>query len=74
MKTDKADSQDLVRAQKTDFVVPFFPQILECPNACFPHIWRRCFVEQYEDIWVKASGSTLWVAEKYALIGTRITF
>ena len=32
------------------------------------------FLEQYEDVWVKASGSTLRVAEKYGLIGTRIKF
>ena len=31
-------------------------------------------LEQYEDAWVKASGSTLRVAEKYALIWTRIKF
>ena len=29
-------------------------------------------LEQYEDVWVKASGSTLRAAEKYALIATRI--
>ena len=29
-------------------------------------------LEQYEDVWVKVSGSTLRAAEKYALIATRI--
>ena len=29
-------------------------------------------LEQCEDVWVKASGSTLRAAEKYALIDTRI--
>ena len=29
-------------------------------------------LEQYEAVWVKASGSTLRAAEKYALIATRI--
>ena len=29
-------------------------------------------LEQYEDIWVKANGSTLRAAEKYALIDTQI--
>ena len=31
-------------------------------------------LKQYEDVWVKASGSTLRVAEKYAVIGTRMKF
>ena len=31
-------------------------------------------LEQYEDVWMKASGSTLRMAKKYALIGTRIKF
>ena len=31
-------------------------------------------LEQYEDDWMKASGSTLRVVKKYALIGTRIKF
>ena len=31
-------------------------------------------LEKHEDVWVMASGSTLRVAEKYALIGSRIKF
>ena len=72
MKTDKPILK-ISFARERLTLCSFFSQILECPNACFPHIWK-CFVSQNEDVWVKASGSTLRVAEKYALIGTRITF
>ena len=54
-------------------MVPFFPNFRMSPHLFSPDM-EPMLLEQYEDVWVKASGSTLRVAEKYALIGTRIKF
>ena len=42
------------------------------PPRLFSPDMELMLLEQYEDVRVKASGSTLRVAEKYALIGTEI--
>ena len=51
----------------------FFPNFRMSPRLFSPDM-EPMLLEQYEDVWVKAGGSTLRVAEKYALIGTRIKF
>ena len=54
-------------------MVPFFSNFRMSPRWFSPDM-ELMLLEQYADVWVKASGSTLRVAEKYALIDTRITF
>ena len=54
-------------------MVPFFSNFRMSPRLFSPDM-DLMLLEQYEDVRVKASGSTLRVAEKYALIGTRIKF
>ena len=51
----------------------FFSNFGMSPRLFSPDM-EPMLLEQYENVWVKASGSTLRVAEKYALIGTRINF
>ena len=80
MKTDKPILK-ISFARKTDsnnlfhslFVVPFFKIFRTSPRLFSPDM-EPMLLGQYEDVWVKASGSTLRVAKKYALIGTRIKF
>ena len=51
----------------------FFSNFRMSPRLFSPDM-ESMLLEQYEDVRVKASGSTLRVAEKYALIGTGINF
>ena len=54
-------------------MVPFFPNFRMSPRLFSPDI-EPMLLEQYEDVWVKASGSMSRATEKYALIRTRIKF
>ena len=67
----KTDSNNILF--RSLFAVPFFSNFRMSPRLFSPDM-ESMLLEQYEDVRVKASGSTLMVAEKYALIGTRIKF
>ena len=55
------------------FCGPVFSNFRISPPLFSPDM-ELMLLEQYEDVRVKASWSTLRVADKYALIGTRIKF
>ena len=79
MKTDKPilkisfARERLTAIFRSPFVVPVFfsSNSRKAPRLFSPDM-ETMLLEQYEDVWVKASGSTLRAAEKYALIATQI--
>ena len=81
MKTDKPILQiSFMRERLTAIIYSvlslwfrFFSNFRMSPRLISPDM-EAMLLEQYEDVWVKASGSMLMAAEKYALIGTRIKF
>ena len=56
------------------FVVPYLVSNSRMSPRLFSPDMEAMLLQKYEDVGVKASGSTLRVAEKYALIETRIKF
>ena len=52
-------------------MVPFFSNF-RISSRLFSPGMEAMLLEQYEDVWVKASGSMLRGAEIFALIGTKI--
>ena len=82
MKTDKPILKISFACERLTaiiYTIPFslcgsdFSNFRMSPRLFSPDM-ESILLEQYEDVRVKASGSTLRVAEKYALIGTRIKF
>ena len=81
MKTDKPVFKILFARERLTAIIysvlslwfRFFPNFRMSPRLFSPDM-EPMLLGQYEDVWVKASGSTLRVAQKYTLIGTRIKF
>ena len=70
MKTDKPilKISFMRKIFRSLFVVPFFSNFRMAPRL-FSQDMEAMLLE-HDDVWVKASGSTLRAAEKYALIAS----